>query len=481
MSDSSYPLLFSPLDLGPVRVPNRICVTAMVTRLSGEDGQVNEAILERYRRFAEGGAGMIVVEASAIHGSRSGPLLRVSDDSFLPGLTELAETMHAAGPGKVYLQIIHFLKVARSGWRQKIDSLSGEELEALPDLFAAAARRAERAGFDGVELHMAHAYTLSSLLSRRNRRGDEYGGSLENRMRLPGRVVDRVLRAVGPGFGVGLRFDAEECIKGGYTVQDSREFAVRFAELGAHYISLSAGGKFEDAIHRIGHPLYPYTGYSGDRCMPGSQYPDLANLGMVEPIRRQLRARGHVTPVLGAGKIPGPELAEQVLREESCDLVGCARSLLADPYWPAKAQAGQPDSIIRCIYCNVCKSLDENFHEVRCYLWPFGSRQAPRPDGDRSPSTIHWPEGARLHAEPHKGGLRLSWPAAQGPVLGYDLFRAERGHPFERLDSTQKLRRFDAEPIAGRSYTYYVQPYDAAGRRGLPTPPLEVDLPAFAP
>jgi 2,4-dienoyl-CoA reductase-like NADH-dependent reductase (Old Yellow Enzyme family) len=480
MSDSKYPLLFSPLDLGPVRVPNRICVTAMVTRLSGEDGQVNHAILERYRRFAEGGSGMIVVEASAIHGSRSGPLLRVSDDAFLPGLTRLAEIMHAAGPGKVYLQIIHFLKVARSGWRQKIDSLTTEEIEALPDLFAAAAQRAEQAGFDGVELHMAHAYTMSSLLSRRNKRGDTYGGTLENRMRLPGMVVDRVLRAVGKDFGVGMRFDAEECIKHGYTVQDSKEFAVRFAELGIHYISLSAGGKFEDAIHRLGHPLYPYTGYSGDRCMPGNQYPDLANMGMVEPIRRELRARGHDTPVLGAGKVPGPDLAEQVLQQERCDLVGCARSLLADPYWPAKTQQGHADTAIRCIYCNVCKSLDENFHEVRCYLWPHRSQQAPRP-GEHEPAAITWPADSQLQALPHKGGLRLSWPAAEGPVLGYDLFRAEVGRDFQRLDSTQKLRRFDAEVIAGRSYYYYVQPYDDSGLRGPPTPPLEVALPAFTP
>lgn len=153
--------VFTPLAVGSVTIPNRIAVPAMVTRLSGDDGLVNDAIVARYERFAAGGAGLIVVEASSIHGGRSGPLLRVSDDSFVDGLSRITSACHAAGDGKVFLQIIHFLKVARSGWRQKVGDLSVDELEALPDRFAAAALRARAAGFDGVELHMAHAYTLS--------------------------------------------------------------------------------------------------------------------------------------------------------------------------------------------------------------------------------------------------------------------------------------------------------------------------------
>ncbi|MEZ5989337.1 MAG: NADH:flavin oxidoreductase [Planctomycetota bacterium] len=472
-TDAGPGLLFTPLAVGPVTLPNRVVVTAMVTRLSGEDGHVNDAVVERYRRFAEGGAGLIVVEASAVHGARSGPLLRASDDGFVPGLARLADAVHAGGPGKVYLQIIHFLKVARSGWRQRIGELPADELEALPDLFAAAALRAAAAGFDGVELHMAHAYTMSSLLSRRNRRGDDYGGSLDNRLRLPSEVVRRVLAAVPAGFGVGVRFDAEECIKSGYSVPDAVAFARRFAELGVHYVSLSAGGKFEDAIHRPGHPLYPYTGYSGDRCMPGAQYPDLFNLYMAEGVRAGLRRHGHATPVVGAGKVPGPELAERILREGRCDLVGCARSLLADPYWPAKALAGRADDIVRCIYCNVCKSLDENFRKVRCYLWPPEAEHGPRP-GEVERAAIAWPAAPAqpLTAEPAKGGLRLRWPAAEGEVLGYDVYRAEEGFEFERLDATQQLHRFDDTLLSGHRYVYYVQPYDAAGRRGPPTPPL---------
>ncbi len=461
-------LLDTPLQLGPVTVANRYAVPAMVTRLSGDDGFVNDDIVERYRRFSEGGVGLIVVEASSVHGGRSGPLLKVSSDEFIPGLSRLAAAVHEAGPSKLFLQIIHFLKVARSGWRQMVGDLTVDELEALPALFAAAAVRAEAAGFDGVELHMAHAYTLSSMLSRMNRRRDHYGRTLENRLRLPTAVLKAVRAAVSPGFGVGVRFDAEECIRHGYSVGESSEFAVRFAELGAAYISLSAGGKFEDAQHREGKPLYPYTGYSGDRCMPGDTYPDAANLWMADAVRTTLRRRGLITPVLGAGKIGTPELAEQALQQGKCDLVGMARALLADPFMPVKHAAGRGDEIVRCIYCNVCKSLDENFKTVVCYLWPRGATQAPRPD-EQAKAAIHWPTDATPTVVIDPGAVRLRWSKPDGPAVGYDLLRSEDDGPFERLVACTRESQLDDLVVAGRHYRYLVVPYDAAGRRGTPS------------
>src|SRR5690606_31537749 len=108
-----------------------------------------------------------------VHGSKSGPLLRISDDSFMPGLRDLAGEMHDIGPGCVVPQIIHFLKISRSGWRQKVEDLSIEDIQAIRDAYKAAAIRSVSCGFDGVELHMAHAYTLSSFLSRLNKRRDD--------------------------------------------------------------------------------------------------------------------------------------------------------------------------------------------------------------------------------------------------------------------------------------------------------------------
>ncbi len=468
-------MLLSPLALGPVTIANRFAVPAMVTRLCGDDGFVNDDIVERYRRFSEGGAGLIVVEASSVHGGRSGPLLKASSDEFIPGLSRLAAAVHNAGPSKVFLQIIHFLKVARGGWRQTIADLSIDQLEELPGLFAGAARRAQAAGFDGVEIHMAHAYTLSSMLSRMNRRSDHYGRSLENRLRLPTMAFEAVKAAVSPSFGVGLRFDAEECIRHGYSVAESSEFAVRFARLGAAYVSLSAGGKFEDAQHREGKPLYPYTGYSGDRCMPGDTYPDAANLWMADTVRATLRARGLQTPVLGAGKIGSPQLAEQVLQAGKCDIVGMARGLLADPYMPVKHAAGHDAQIVRCIYCNVCKSLDENFKTVVCYLWPRGSKHAPSP-AEQPSAPIAWPPDAVPTFVLDPGAIRLRWTRPDGPVSGYDVLRSEDDGPYERFQSCTREAQLDDLVVSGRTYRYRIVPFDAAGRRGTPSPVVEAAL-----
>ncbi len=250
--------LLEPLRINGMTIPNRVIVPAMVTRLSGEDGYVNEAIIDRYVRYAAGHVGLIVVEATAIHGSKSGPLLRLSDASFIEGHRALVERVHATSDSKIVPQIIHFLKVARSGWRQTIDSLSTAEIDGIIEMFAAAAARAREAGYDGVELHSAHAYTLSSFLSRHNPRRDEYDGrTLEGRLRLFGKVMLAVRARVGADFPIGVRFLAEESIKDGYGLPDAQRIALRLAQMGVDYISLSVGGKFEDAVHKPGQPLYP--------------------------------------------------------------------------------------------------------------------------------------------------------------------------------------------------------------------------------
>src|SRR5476649_343639 len=133
--------LLEPLRINGMTIPNRVIVPAMVTRLSGEDGYVNAAVIDRYVRYAEGHVGLIVVEATAIHGNKSGPLLRLSDNSFIAGHRALVDRVHAASDSKIVPQIIHFLKVARSGWRQTIDSLSTQEVDGIIALFADAAAR----------------------------------------------------------------------------------------------------------------------------------------------------------------------------------------------------------------------------------------------------------------------------------------------------------------------------------------------------
>jgi len=460
---------------------NRLVLPAMVTRLSGEDGFVNQDIRDRYMRFSQGEVGLIVMEAMAVHDAKSGPLLRISSDAYIAGLSDLAKSIHDSSPCKVVPQIIHFLKVARSGWRQKIKDLSIADIHAIIDYYGSAAERSRRAGFDGVELHMAHAYTVSSFLSMRNMRNDEYGRSLENRMRLMSQIILRVRETIGADFPLGIRFDGEECIKNGYSLMDSRRMALRMAELGVDWISISAGGKFEDAIHKPGEPLYPYTGYSGDRCMPSAVYPDMANVYISEGIKQYLRDHGYQTPVIATGKIRTPDQAELVLQQQKADLIGMARALLADPDLPKKAKAGDQQKIIWCTYGNVCKNLDENFHKVTCVLWPKGSMQAPQSTDAIAP---FWPNGAALIASHQSGQIFLKWNDASDneAVYGYEIFRSTDGQVFNHLASVKRTTYYDLNIAGGENYHYYVVAYDTAGNRsvrsnsvGVPVPlPVEI-------
>jgi len=477
-------LLFTPLTLNTLTLPNRILVTAMVTRLSGEDGVVNQDIVDRYVRFAKGEAGLVVVEATAVHRSKSGPLLRLCDDEFIPGHCEMLKRMRDAGPSKVALQIIHFLKIARSGWRQTVDMLSKEEIAAVVQAYGEAAARVREAGYDAVELHMAHAYTLSSFLSAKNKRRDEYGRrSLESRLRMPSEVLVRVREAVGPEYPVGIRFDGEECIKGGYGLADSKYVALRFAQLGADYISISVGGKFEDAIKKENEPLYPYTGYSGDRTMPPASYQDGANLYLAEGIKTFINAHGYNTPVVTTGKISTPKMAEEILQSGRADIVGFARALLADPDWPKKARLGREDTIVRCIYGNICKNLDENFKQVRCgSLWPREYLHAPEAPDDTAPPC--WPEGGALVTAKlnENGQVRLAWqPAIDSEgIYGYEIFRAVNEGPFVHLTSSLTPSHVDEYALAGNRYCYYVRAYDLAGNRSVESNIAElVVLPGF--
>lgn len=470
--------LLEPITINGMTVPNRVAVPAMVTRLSGEDGFINQNVIDRYVRYAEGHVGLIVVEAMAIHGSKSGPLLRISDDQFIPGHAELVKRVHDAGPSKIVPQIIHFMKVARSGWRQTIDQLSVPDIDQIVEQFGTAAARAREAGYDGVELHSAHAYTLSSFLSRHNKRRDDYDGrTLEGRLRMFGRVMTRVRQMVGADFPVGVRFLAEEAIKDGYALPDSQRIALRMAQMGVDYISLSIGGKFEDAVHKPGEPLYPYTGYSGDRCMPGDSYPPLPHAHLAEGIKQYINGKGYKVPVISVGKISDPADAERLLQENKADMIGMARQLLSDPDWVKKVEERRPDAIVRCIYCNVCKQLDENFKLVACFLWPKGAIQAPREDlgADRP----RWPAGeAALKATIKDGTVQLSWARAEGSdVIGYDVFRAEDNGAAGIVEAVKAAKFTDRLVLGGLHYTYYVMAFDKSGRHSPPSNAVRVDMP----
>ncbi len=244
----------------------------------------------------------------------------------------------------------------------------------LPRLFADAAARAEKAGFDGVELHYAHAYTMASFLSALNQRTDGYGGSRAGRMRLPLEVYREVRAVAGRTFVVGCRFLAEECIEGGSGAEDAAWFGAELARAGMDYLSLSRGGKFEDAKPpRIGWARYPYTGPSGYECMPtvrsDRRGPFGRNREATRAVRDAVRAAGCETPVVLSGGVSTFEQAEELLRTGAADIVASARQSLADPDWFRKLRLGLGDEVRRCVFTNYCEGLDQVHKPVTCKLW----------------------------------------------------------------------------------------------------------------
>ena len=371
-------LLFEPFRINAkLSLENRIVMPPVVTRLAAVTGHVTDKLIERYLMYARGGAGLVITEAVSVQEQKSGQLLRLNSDEFNPGLKKLTERIHGETSARIAPQIIHFLKISRSGYRQKVEDLTIDEIRGIPTLFAEAAARAREVGFDAVELHYAHAYTMSSFLSRHNRRDDEYGGNLKNRLRLGGEVLLAVRRKVGADFVVGARINGDEFTMGGNTLAQSKPIALRLAELGLDYISVSAGGRFEDAIPRPGESLDPYTGYSGQRSMPPAWMDKKVNVYLAAAIKAVLNEAGHTLPVITAGRIPDAETANGILEAGEADLIGVARPILCDPYWPAKSKEKRENEILKCIYCNECREAEGAFEEVICARWKKNGVMTP--------------------------------------------------------------------------------------------------------
>ena len=441
---ASTSILFKPIQVGSISLQQRTWVPAMVPWRATDDGEITEDLLEWYERFARGKPGAIVVEATGVRDIPSGPLLRIGHDRFIPGLKKLVKTVHDASDGetRLFIQIIDFLRINRRppvekyfqrfleitdahrnyfydelsdddirsklaelndealqevltgreyhslthGYRERVTDLHlphiNELPDTLPDLFASAARRARDAGFDGVELHYAHAYTMASFLSARNTRDDGYGGDLEGRVRLPLEVLAAVREAVGDDYVVGCRYLSEDCIDDGMTAEDSAYFSVRFAEAGMDFLSLSRGGKFEDAKQpKVGAAAYPYTGRSGYECMP--QYisdekgPFGRNLPATASIRRAIQEAGFDTPVVAAGGVHGFIEAERIITDGEGDIVAAARQSIADPDWYLKTKLGLGNQVRVCIYSNYCEALDTRHKQVTCELWDRENKDEP--------------------------------------------------------------------------------------------------------
>ncbi|MCH1580739.1 MAG: NADH:flavin oxidoreductase [Luminiphilus sp.] len=429
--------LYSPLSAPNLDLAQRTWVPAMVPWRASADGDVTQDVIDWYVRFAQGKPGAIVVEATGIRDIPSGPLLRISSDRYAAGLRRLTDAVREASDGqtRLLIQLIDFLTIRRrpepeaffnrfleitathrqrlvmeredeqavrqrlltltdheleqvlshreleslrAGYRERVTDTYLPEIAALPEtlplLFSQAATRAQAAGFDGVELHYAHAYTMASFLSATNTRTDGYGGSREHRLRLPLEVYRAVRTGVGDDYAVGCRFLSDEIIATGSDVDDACFFATEFARAGMDFLSLSRGGKFDDAKQpKIGWAAYPYTGRSGYECMPAylsdEQGPWGRNVEPVACLRNAVREAGFATPVISTGGIYSFEQAESLLAEGKADVVGFARQALADPDWFEKVRRGHGAEVMLCRYSNYCEGLDQKHKQVTCELW----------------------------------------------------------------------------------------------------------------
>jgi 2,4-dienoyl-CoA reductase-like NADH-dependent reductase (Old Yellow Enzyme family)/thioredoxin reductase len=379
---ASFPHLFSPIQLGNIELANRVVHVPTDISSSHADGEVSERDIAHHGDIARGGAGFIIVGATTPNATTGRPTVTclVADgDNYVPGLARLAESMHRYG-SKCAVQLQHpgrqcaipryntlgandrVLKLPWSAGHEiiyenaeekgkEIRESSIAEILELVDEFSEAAWRVKQAGFDAVELHAAHGYLLSEFMSPAlNRRTDRFGGNFENRMRFPLAVVDQIHKKCGKSFPVLVRYSFDEWMPGGRTLEEGVEIARELERAGCAGVDLSMG-------------LQESPGAGFDPM----QYPQGWATYAAEATKKAIRI-----PVITSHSLRDPEYCDQIIAEGKTDLVGLSRQMLADPYWPVKAQYGRIRSIRKCISClGGCwqESLMAK-HEIACSINP---------------------------------------------------------------------------------------------------------------
>lgn len=385
--------LLQPGRIGPLQLRNRIIMAPMGSNFAEADGTCGERIQAYYEARAAGGAGLLIMGVGAIAfpaGTAEPYQVGLSDDRFLPGLSQLVSRVHRHG-AKIAIQLQHAGKTAvrdlaegRELWvpsfpppfrTDMMDSLTREELGAfissgkpknkprvrvmgqedivqMVQWFGDAADRAQRAGFDGVEIHAAHTYIIAGFLSAYyNQRDDEYGGSLENRARLMLEVIREVRRRTGSEFSVWLRLDARELrLDGGITLEECQAFAQMAEAAGVDAVSVSAYAATTTGVAFTEAPLV--------------QKP-AGFLDWAAQVKNAIKV-----PVIAVGRLD-PEVADRAVAEGKCDFVAMGRKLLADPELPNKLIKGDPAAIRPCIYCYVCVSQIFVNQRVKCAANPL--------------------------------------------------------------------------------------------------------------
>jgi 2,4-dienoyl-CoA reductase-like NADH-dependent reductase (Old Yellow Enzyme family) len=348
-------ILLTPARIGPVEVKNRIVMPPMTTRAADEEGFVTDETLAYYMARVEGGTGLITVEMASPEkaGRHRRRELGIYDDRFLPGLQRLVRAIHEGG-AKASIQLGHGgghtrrdicgeTPVAPSAIPHPVyettfetiipEAMTKPRIAACVAAFAAAAARAQRAGFDCVEIHAAHGYLISQFLTPfENRRSDDYGGTLENRARF-GLEVLRAVKAAAPGLGVIFRLSVEDYFPEGMPWAEGRQVAIWAAEAGADALHIAAG-------HYRSLP-------SAARQIPPMAMPDATFLPFAAGVKEAVKV-----PVIAVGRLGDPAMAAAAVESGKADFVALGRSLVAEPQWVEKLRRGEPAR--RCLACNTC-------------------------------------------------------------------------------------------------------------------------------
>jgi 2,4-dienoyl-CoA reductase-like NADH-dependent reductase (Old Yellow Enzyme family)/NADPH-dependent 2,4-dienoyl-CoA reductase/sulfur reductase-like enzyme len=374
MTTSQLSHLFSPLSIGKLRVPNRIVLPPMGNRYPTFAGTVTDRLIRYYLEMAQGGVGLIIVQFASVtaSGRSSYYPLGIWDDDHIPGLQQLTQTIHAAGTPAL-IQLAHVGAMGSSAItgtqpigpssvpcfnREVPRELNVAELHGLVEAFAQAARRAVEAGFDGVELHMAHGYLLQQFLSPlSNHRRDEYGGDLKARLRFPLEVLRAVRAEVGEEIPIFCRLCVDEAVPGGILPEDGQKIAHALEQAGADVIDVTGGNAetFEVSVPSQADP-------------PG---------GHLLPLAAAVKQVVSV-PVIAVGKLHDPLVMERVLAEGQADLIAVGRGLIADPELPRKASEGRFREIRPCLACNAPECHGRIFRQLSmgCVVNPVVGRES---------------------------------------------------------------------------------------------------------
>jgi 2,4-dienoyl-CoA reductase (NADPH2) len=326
-------------------------------------------MLDHYKEMAASGVGLVVVESAAVDASGLGSpfSLRVDHDRYVAGLSYLAETIQTEG-ALAFLQINHAGRYAYMPERLAPSpfqtgevipqEMTGDDINQVIDAFSTGAGRVKSAGFDGVEIHGGTGYLIVQFLSSRtNLRSDNYGGTIENRMRFPLEVTDAVLSAVGKDYPVGYRFLADEELTDGLHPEETSLLAKELEKRGIGYLSVMAGTY--DAFF-----LPEYL----EKEKQEAYMADFA---------KTIKNAVPNTPVITAGRIQQPATANKILEQGTADLIGLARVLLADPLWPKKAQGIIDEPIVRCeSACTLCMKRTMGGKPAFCSQWGKKRRES---------------------------------------------------------------------------------------------------------